>query len=726
MPRLVSVDDSFNLPAAVNVRNENLPDNLQPAALTATYAGLPDNGKRPVGKDELVFNIRDYYAGTTAADRGPAITAAFNAMKVGGKAQGTLIIPENVNVTTPVVLDGGYVDVKNDPNWTTGSKTRFRLKMDGSITYTGTAGQGLVVRGFYQPELELYFKDGGYRRSITATMAAGSNVVTYAGFTADYVGRTISVPNAAAYGELHATIVSVVPGVSAVLSATAANAVSAVTARVYQVAIHVENIIGASLWVDGNNFAGTLLHFDGSDLQASSSVVMTTVKKLRGLRCGQTLFQRHMHGGFGGYEDVWDSMAYNPSYIGHSDDTAILHSEHIVDRTAPHALRIEACNNLYVGYWDGGDTVTQSCVFVTGGQPSTEFSSVGVRFAHLRIGGTPLTAMGNGTEATLPVGLRVVDVASMQIDQLTTTRAVIGAQIEGSNVNIKRHHSITQDTTPLVIKGTPIYPGPRVDVKADYHFNYKGCAVIDSSVVDGIIKLSGHMDYSTNQSGQAVWAVDCASATAILDVSGLTQEYRSTFLGSINHPDMTKVRGLRSAFLGNPAATSGALDAIGPSVVAQTLATVSVANTAAETQLVAYTVPANAVRPGTTFRVTAYGSTDNIATSGTLAFRIRYGGLTGIGFGTVTYASNASAQSIKPFVVQADIVFRAAGASGVMAGGMFVDAQFGASQIGLAAQAGVTASTAVARDLVLTAQWATADAGNVLRCESATINLIKP
>lgn len=37
--RIVSVDDSYNLPDKVNIRDVNLPDNLQPAALSATYVG---------------------------------------------------------------------------------------------------------------------------------------------------------------------------------------------------------------------------------------------------------------------------------------------------------------------------------------------------------------------------------------------------------------------------------------------------------------------------------------------------------------------------------------------------------------------------------------------------------------------------------------------------------------------------------------------------------------
>lgn len=51
MPRLVSVDDEFNLPDSVNVRDTNLPANLQSAALSATYVtfrnfdGTPVTGK---------------------------------------------------------------------------------------------------------------------------------------------------------------------------------------------------------------------------------------------------------------------------------------------------------------------------------------------------------------------------------------------------------------------------------------------------------------------------------------------------------------------------------------------------------------------------------------------------------------------------------------------------------------------------------------------------------
>lgn len=48
--RLVSVGDDFNLPAAVNVLDANLPDNLQPTALNATY--VPTNLVQKYGKPD--------------------------------------------------------------------------------------------------------------------------------------------------------------------------------------------------------------------------------------------------------------------------------------------------------------------------------------------------------------------------------------------------------------------------------------------------------------------------------------------------------------------------------------------------------------------------------------------------------------------------------------------------------------------------------------------------
>ncbi len=54
--RLVSVGDDFNLPGAVNVLDANLPANLQPAALSATYVTYVDSvtGLPLVGKHVII------------------------------------------------------------------------------------------------------------------------------------------------------------------------------------------------------------------------------------------------------------------------------------------------------------------------------------------------------------------------------------------------------------------------------------------------------------------------------------------------------------------------------------------------------------------------------------------------------------------------------------------------------------------------------------------------
>ena len=46
--RLVSVGDDFNLPAAVNVLDANLPANLQPTALNATFVRFLDTDGNPI------------------------------------------------------------------------------------------------------------------------------------------------------------------------------------------------------------------------------------------------------------------------------------------------------------------------------------------------------------------------------------------------------------------------------------------------------------------------------------------------------------------------------------------------------------------------------------------------------------------------------------------------------------------------------------------------------
>lgn len=57
MPRIVSVDDEFNLPDVVNVRDSNLPANLQPAALSATYVRFEDEAGNPLPTRNVVIKV---------------------------------------------------------------------------------------------------------------------------------------------------------------------------------------------------------------------------------------------------------------------------------------------------------------------------------------------------------------------------------------------------------------------------------------------------------------------------------------------------------------------------------------------------------------------------------------------------------------------------------------------------------------------------------------------
>jgi hypothetical protein len=57
MPRLVSVDDDFNLPDVVNIRDTNLPANLQPEALSATYVRFEDENGNPLPTRNVVIKV---------------------------------------------------------------------------------------------------------------------------------------------------------------------------------------------------------------------------------------------------------------------------------------------------------------------------------------------------------------------------------------------------------------------------------------------------------------------------------------------------------------------------------------------------------------------------------------------------------------------------------------------------------------------------------------------
>lgn len=106
---------------------------------------------------------------------------------------------------------------------------------------------------------------------------------------------------------------------------------------------------------------------------------------------------------------------------------------------------------------------------------------------------------------------------------------------------------------------------------------------------------------------------------------------------------------------------------------------------------------------------------------------IRVGGLSGVTVAQLALPTQASATSARAWQITADLVARVIGSSGrigaitVGYGWTSPNASLYVNQLAPASNVNTTS----AQDLVLTAQWATADAGNVLRVENCTIQVVE-
>jgi lysophospholipase L1-like esterase len=136
MPRLVSVDDAFNLPDSVNVRDTNLPANLQPAALSATYGpnapgfapgarmDLPAvsfSATQPITsgiETALTTSSPVTYFGATPSIYAGAVTSAQRGGQIGfrfnsyGQNVAIKVVPQSTSATVRVKVGGNLVTVR--------------------------------------------------------------------------------------------------------------------------------------------------------------------------------------------------------------------------------------------------------------------------------------------------------------------------------------------------------------------------------------------------------------------------------------------------------------------------------------------------------------------------------------------------------------------------------------------------------------------------------------
>lgn len=151
----------------------------------------------------------------------------------------------------------------------------------------------------------------------------------------------------------------------------------------------------------------------------------------------------------------------------------------------------------------------------------------------------------------------------------------------------------------------------------------------------------------------------------------------------------------------------------------------TVSNTTTETAMFTYTIPANFLAAGNYLSLRMWGNVDNIATSGILTLRIRWGGLSGSIFGSTALGSQASATTNKQWMLDLDIQCRSIGALGSLVAGGVAWVDFGATSSNSRMAGGPSSQdTTAAKDLVVTAQWATADPGNIIRLRGGRLTKV--
>lgn len=148
--------------------------------------------------------------------------------------------------------------------------------------------------------------------------------------------------------------------------------------------------------------------------------------------------------------------------------------------------------------------------------------------------------------------------------------------------------------------------------------------------------------------------------------------------------------------------------------------TVTVANTAAETDLLALVIPADSLDVGSTYMFELYGSSDNIATSGPFKWRVKANAVI---VAEAQFPSEGSSQSGKEWTARGLITIQAKGSSGTVAAAIEVRSDFAADTKMNTGTGSI--DTTLQRTLSIACDMDTADAGNVIRAKMGRIELVK-
>jgi hypothetical protein len=337
-------------------------------------------------------------------------------------------------------------------------------------------------------------------------------------------------------------------------------------------------------------------------------------------------------------------------------------------------------------------------------------------------------------------GLKMIGVASCLINNLDTTHCTNGLHVIGggsTGIRILNHKALSADIAPVYVEpGTT--GAPRLDINADYRFILGYCLDLASGLSSSAeVRLSGHVD-SVHQGSTASGkcAARSASSTAKLDVSLLRQKSVSGLLGFIDTSTVTllgrptarlenEVPAASKVFTTNGAGGWTASDYLAPGALLVATAQNQLTNTTTEAVVGGpYTIPANSVVAGTTYKITIWGNVSTGTTASTATLRCRMGGVTGASLGSVSL-NTAASKSNQAWTATFIVTSRATASSStpLSLGGLAHSASTGGltSQPGTATNVNMT----VSRDLVAAAVWSVADASAILNVEGCIIEQVK-
>jgi hypothetical protein len=161
--------------------------------------------------------------------------------------------------------------------------------------------------------------------------------------------------------------------------------------------------------------------------------------------------------------------------------------------------------------------------------------------------------------------------------------------------------------------------------------------------------------------------------------------------------------------------------------VASITAQVSVSAVTTVTPIVSYAIPANMLTAGSNFAIVATGTVDNAAASPTFNWSVRLGGVV---IATIAIASVTTATTAKAWRAEGLMTCRVAGTSGKIVGSLAVVNEIASTFTGAVnldspvVNAGVF-NTTLAQTLDLTMNMGAAAAGNIMRAEIATVELVR-